>query len=167
MGIISNNRVLQSQGYWFRMELLRIGLFLAAITLQISAVEIMEERASCSCGTLEVKLSGKKLTKKATAMQGTYYRMYDNTRRQYLWTSGKATISKGNTHWLMGPSTNNQHSTKGVIRARLGRNKNSCPYEKAFENAWYFKKSNGNGWNAARGGWSGAKITVTCKNSWG
>ena len=54
-----------------------------------------------------------------------------------------------------------------VIRARLGRNKNSCPYEKAFENAWYFKKSNGNGWNAARGGWSGAKITVTCKNSWG
>merc|ERR1712198_665136 len=161
MGIISNNRLLESQGYWYRMELLKIGLFLAAITLQISAVEILEERASCSCGTLEVKVSGNKLTKKATAMQGTYFKMGS------LWTSGVATISEGNTHWLIGPSKNNQHSTKGVIRARLGRNKNSCPYEKAFENAWYFKKSNGNGWNAARGGWSGAKIQVTCKNTWG
>ena len=44
IAIISDNRVLQSQGYWHIMESLKIGLFLAAITVQMSAVEIMEER---------------------------------------------------------------------------------------------------------------------------
>ena len=99
------------------MELMKIGVLIAAVALQISAFEIVEERRNnarhCSCSTLKVALLGQPMAT-ASAANGIYYKKWDRSTHEYLWRQtsldgnnwlGNA-ISKGESYWYIGPIEN-------------------------------------------------------------